>query len=307
VPRLIVATCQFPVSAEPQRNAQWVARQMRAAKARGAHVAHFPECALSGYAGPDLASYAGYDWPALREACERVLALARELRLWVVVGSAHRLSRRHKPHNSLYVVDDRGELVDRYDKRFCAGDRRSRTGDLAHYTPGNHCTVFELRGVRCGAQICHDYRYPELYRESQRRGVELMFHSFHAGGLSAASYRSMQAQVGRRFQRFNPGTTLPEITMPAAMHTAAADNHLWISCSNSSRRNSCWGAFSVRPDGVLAGRLRRHAAGILLTEVDARGRYYDSTAAWRERAMAGRLHSGRLVADPRSKRRRQLG
>jgi predicted amidohydrolase len=269
-------------------------------------VAHFPECALSGYAGPDLDSYAGYDWDALRAACERVLALARELRLWVVVGSAHRLSGRHKPHNSLYVVDDRGKLVERYDKRFCAGDSRSKTGDLAHYTPGDHFTVFDVRGVRCSTQVCHDYRYPELYREAKRAGVELVFHSFHAGGLESATYARMQKQVGRSFQRINPGSTLPEITMPAAMITAAADNHLWISCANSSRRNSCWGAFSVRPDGVIHGRLRRHAAGILLTAVDPRARHYDSTAAWRARAMAGQLHSGRLAKDPRSVDRRRL-
>jgi predicted amidohydrolase len=306
VARLTVATCQFPVTGDPKRNAHWVARQMRSAKARGAHVAHFPECAFSGYAGPDLASYAGYDWDALRAGCEHVLALARELRLWLVVGSVHRLTGKHKPHNSLYVVDDRGALVERYEKRFCAGDRRSRTGDLAHFTPGNHLTVFDLRGVRCGAQICHDYRYPELYRESQRAGVELMFHSFHAGGLSAATYRAMRAQVGRSFERINTGATLPEITMPAAMITAAADNHVWISCANSSRKNSCWGAFSVRPDGVIAGRLRKQVPGVLVTEIDSRTRYYDSTAAWRDRAVAGQLHSGRLVRDPRSADRRRL-
>jgi deaminated glutathione amidase len=305
VPRLTIATCQFPVTSDPARNARWILRQMHLARKRGAHVAHFPECALSGYAGPDLDSYAGYDWDALRAACEQVLTLARELRLWVVVGSAHRLSGKHKPHNSLYVVDDRGELVERYDKRFCAGDHRARTGDLAHFTPGNHLTVFDLRGLRCGAQICHDYRYPELYRDAKRASVELMFHSFHAGGISAANYKSMQAQVGRSFARINPGSTLPEITMPAAMITAAADNHMWISCANSSRKNSCWGAFSVRPDGVIATRLRKQVPGVLVTEIDTRARYYDSTAAWRDRAMAGQLYSGRLVCDPRSAHRRR--
>jgi hypothetical protein len=27
------------------------------------------------------------------------------------------------------------------------------TGDLAHYSPGNHFSVFSIRGVRCGALI----------------------------------------------------------------------------------------------------------------------------------------------------------
>jgi predicted amidohydrolase len=56
-------------------------------------------------------------------------------------------------------------------------------GDLAHYTPGDHPSVWELRGVRCGALVCYDYRFPELYREYKREGVELVFHSFHAANV----------------------------------------------------------------------------------------------------------------------------
>ncbi|MCP5042992.1 MAG: carbon-nitrogen hydrolase family protein, partial [bacterium] len=60
--KLRVATCQFPVSADPRRNAAYVRRQMRAAAAQGARVTHFCECSLSGYAGADMASYRGFDW-----------------------------------------------------------------------------------------------------------------------------------------------------------------------------------------------------------------------------------------------------
>jgi deaminated glutathione amidase len=65
----------------------------------------------------------------------------------------------------VYIINADGRLIDRYDKRFCAGDASERTADLAHYTPGNPLSVFEINGVCCGAAICHDYRYPELYRE----------------------------------------------------------------------------------------------------------------------------------------------
>lgn len=304
--RIRVATCQFPVSGDPRRNASWVRRQMREAAARGAHVAHFPECALSGYADVDLPSYAGYDWGLLRALTEGVLELAGELRLWVVVGSAHPLGGRHKPHNCVYVVDDRGRLVDRYDKRFCTGDRRGRSGELAHYSPGDHPVLLDLRGVRCAVLVCHEFRYPELHREALRGGARLVFHSFHAAGIAPAALRRMRAQVGAGNARLNPGDTLPEITMPATMHAAAGANHLWISASNSSRRHSCWPAFLMRPDGVVTGRLRRNVAGVLVSQVDTRLRLYDSTGPWRERALAGRLHSGSLVRDPRSRDRRSL-
>jgi predicted amidohydrolase len=150
--KLTVATCQFPVDPDMRRNLQYVSWQIRAAKERGAQVAHFPEACLSGYAGVDFPSYQGFDWALLHECTQEVLDLARPFRLWVVLGSTHRLTGRHKPHNSLYVINDHGKLVDRYDKMFCAGDRAGKSIDLTHYSPGNHFSVFVIEGVRCGAR-----------------------------------------------------------------------------------------------------------------------------------------------------------
>jgi predicted amidohydrolase len=303
---LVVATCQFPVSRDPARNKRHVLRQMRRARERGAHVVHFCEGALSGYAGTDFESFRGFDWALLKACSQEVMQLARRLGVWVLLGSSHPLSGRRKPHNCVYVIDDRGEIVDRYDKRFCAGDRSGRLGDLAHYAPGNHSCVFTLRGLRCGVMICHDYRYPELYRDYKRRGVQVVFHSYHAANIRPARLRAMRAQVGGELHALNRGTTLPEITMPAAMQAAAASSHLWISCSNSCARESCWPAFFVRADGVVSGRLSRNRAGVLVSTVDTREPLYDSTVAWRDRALRGVLHSGRLVRDRRSRDRTKL-
>jgi predicted amidohydrolase len=303
---LIIATCQFPTSDDPRRNVRYVRRQMRVARERGARVAHFPEACLSGYAGADRASNEDIDWALLEECTRAVIGEAAALGLWVVIGSAHRLTGRRKPHNSLYVIDDRGRLRDRYDKRFCASDAKGRGGELSHYTPGDHPCTFDIDGVRCATLICHEYRYPELYRELEHSRVELVFHSFHAGHLSPKAYRSLQRDVGESRHGINPGSTLPEITMPAGMIASASNNHLWISCSNSSARESCWPSFVVRPDGVMLGRLVRNRAGVLVSTIDDRARYYDSTAAWRRRAARGVLHSGRLVDDERSKSRQTL-
>jgi len=304
--KLTVATCQFPIGSDMRKNLEYVARQIRTARDRGADVAHFPEACLSGYAGVDFASHEGFDWPLLEDCTRRALDLARELRIWVLLGSSHRLTAPHKPHNSLYIIDDRGRIVDRYDKLFCAGDRSEETGDLAHYSPGTHFSVFTIKGIRCGALICHDYRYPELYREYRRRDVQLMFHSYHAGNIPPERFQTMQDDVGGGNQRLNPGSTIPGITMPATMVAEAANNHVWISCPNSSARESCWPSFFVRPDGVVTGRLRRHTAGVLVSEVDTDEQIYDSTVAWRDRAMDGVSHSGTVVRDRRSDERTRL-
>lgn len=304
--KLSIATSQFPVSSDLDANAREVLKQMRQAKDCDAHVVHFCEGALSGYAGVDFQSFEGFDWARLKANTLRVLELARELQLWVVVGSSHPLSGDHKPHNSVYVINSGGVIVDRYDKRFCASNGIGESGELALFTPGNHSTLFEIRGLSAGTLICHEYRYPELYRDLKRRGVELLFHSFHAGNVPAQRLQAMQREVGAENHKFNSGDTYPEITMPATMQAAAASSHLWISCSNSSAPHSCFGAFFVRADGVITGRLPRNTTDLLITTIDTEQPLYDSTRAWRERSMAGKFHSGSIVEDPRSKNRSEL-
>lgn len=288
---LTVATGQFPIDADIARNLSFVCRQMREAARRGAHLIHFAETALSGYAGVEWPTLDAYPWSELESAMREVMALARKLRLWVVLGSTHRLAR-HKPHNSVYVIDDRGRIADRYDKLFCTGDRRGTKSDLRHYTPGDHLVTFQIRGWKCGAMICHDFRYPELAREYARRGANILFYSFHNGHFSAEKARAK----GRRFAA----------VVPATMQTYASVNHQWISAANTSRRHSAWGGFTVRPDGMIAGSLPRGKSSVLITKFDDPANYDDSSRSWRDRALRGTLHSGKQVSDPRSRRRRAL-
>jgi deaminated glutathione amidase len=133
-----------------------------------------------------------------------------------------------------------------------------------------------------------------------------MFHSYHAGHIPPQCFQAMRDYVGAGFHTLNPGSTIPGITMPATMHAAAANTYMWISCPNSCARESCWASFFVRPDGVITGRLRLNTAGILVSEVNTDEPLYDSTVAWRDRAMRGIFHSGTLVRDRRSDERTRL-
>jgi predicted amidohydrolase len=304
--KLAIATSYFPVSADIGRNLAHIVKQVRDAGRRGAHVIHFPEAGLSGYAGSDFESYAGFDWNCLVDATRQVMAAARSAAIWVLLGSTHRLSGSKKPHNSVYIIDPRGKIVDRYDKLFCAGPPSEASGDLAHYSPGDHFCVFTINGVRCGALICHDCRYPELYREYKRRGVQVMFHCYHAGNVSPQKWRMIGKRVGTKLHRLNRASTFPGIIFPATMQSMAANNFMWISCSNSSAPQSCFASFFVRADGIITGQLRRNTSGLLISTVDTRAPLYDSTAAWRDRAMKGVYHSGRLVRDTRSLDRTQV-
>ena len=273
---LRLATCQFPVSADVKDNGDWVRTQMRQACDQGADLIHFPECALSGYAGVDLPSIDDLDWEALHRETEAVLALARELGVWVVLGSTHRLSGDHRPHNCLYVIGPEGTVVDRYDKRFCTA------GDLKHYSPGDHFVTFEVHGVRCGLLICYDIRFPELYREYSRLGVRLLLHSF---------YNARQKE----------GSIHPKI-MPVTARAYAGVNNMFVSINNSSAPRS-WPSRFITPDGLVGARLPTDEPGVMVNVVDTHKPYYDASGPFRSDAIGGKLNSGEVVADPRSKDR----
>lgn len=259
---------------------------MEQAKAEGAHLVHFSEACLSGYLGVEVKSRRDVDWDRVTSCMHDVMAAAKRLRLWVVVGCNHRLTGNHKPHNSLYVINSRGELVTRYDKMFCTGDN-ANSGDLRHYSPGSSCVTFDLRGVRCGLLICHDFRYPELFREYKRLGVQLMLTSFHNAGMDRAPYDKYL------------------ITVPATIQAAAASNYYWASVNNGTRKYA-WPSFVVDAEGKIISRARAHRPTVLINSIDTRKQLYDASAAWRSRCMRGILHSGTLVRDARSRNRRAI-
>src|SRR5689334_22010638 len=98
---LRVATCQYAVEGRISHNLRMVLRQVGEAADSGADVVHFSEAALTGYPGIDMPSLAEVDWDELSAATAEILSAARRHKVWIVVGSSHRLANGAKPHNSL--------------------------------------------------------------------------------------------------------------------------------------------------------------------------------------------------------------
>lgn len=304
--KITIATSQFPVSYDIKKNMNYIIQQMKKASKQKSHIIQFPEASLSGYAGVDFESFDNFDWETLKISTNKIIEEAKKLNIWVILGSAHKLSEENKPHNCLYIINNKGEIIDRYDKLFCAGNKDENIADLSHYTPGNHFCTFEIKGIVCGVLICHDYRYPELYRKYKQMGVEIMFHSYHAANVSTQKILELETYIGKDLIKINNGNTIPEITMPSTMISYAANNYMWISCSNSSKKYSCWGAFVVRPDGVILSKLKKNITSISVNTIDTNEDLYDSTIAWRDRAMNGVFHSGTLLNDKRSEDRTSI-
>ncbi|NOR33739.1 MAG: carbon-nitrogen hydrolase family protein [Bacteroidales bacterium] len=274
--KLSIATCQFPVSDNIEENAGWIIKQMEEAHAQGATLAHFPECALSGYPGVDMLTMESFQWNLLHGYTDSITALAQQLDMWVLLGSIHELSDTLKPLNSLYVINPSGKIIDRYDKRFCT------KGDLKFFSAGNHFVVFNINGIRCGLLICFDVRFPELYREYKKLDVDLIFQSFYNA-------------------RQKPGGIHPKI-MPLTAQTRAATNHFYMSLTNSSAANS-WPCHFITPDGLIEDTLPANKPGVLISELDLSESFYDASKDFRKNAMEGKLYSEKAPEDPRYENR----
>ncbi len=106
-----------------------------------------------------------------------VRALAAELKVWILIGSA--LVRRADGlcANRSALVSPAGEITATYDKLHMF-DVDLPTGDRIResesYTPGERAVVTEAAGAKLGLTICYDVRFPKLHNALAHAGAEVL-------------------------------------------------------------------------------------------------------------------------------------
>jgi len=263
---LTIATCQHPVGADIKANYNTIRKHILFAVSNQADIVHFSECNLSGYAGGDFLSYDTQDESLLQQSLENIRNLAADSKIWLIIGSHHFEKNQEKPFNSLYLINDQGQIHARYDKRLlaCVGDDQE---DL-YYTPGSGSLLFTLKGIKCGLLICHEWRYPEVYREYYRLGAEIIFQSWYDAKLTMKKYKDEGKDRGE--------------LIVSTIRSNAASNHIWISASNTSNSESCFPSSLVQPDGKIYGKLSRNRSGVLVSTIDLDKRYKDPSSHLRD-------------------------
>jgi predicted amidohydrolase len=107
----------------------------------------------------------------------RLRALARELGIWLHVGSlAIRLDPERVASRS-FLITPEGEIAARYDKLHMfdvdlAGGESYR--ESHYYCPGNTAVLADLPFGRLGLSICYDLRFSALYRALAEAGAEFI-------------------------------------------------------------------------------------------------------------------------------------
>lgn len=108
---------------------------------------------------------------------ERLKALARELGIFLHVGSLAIKLEQTKIANRSYLIAPDGEIAARYDKLHLfdvdlAGGESYR--ESRNYTPGAKAVLAELPWGRLGLSICYDLRFPQLYRALASAGASFI-------------------------------------------------------------------------------------------------------------------------------------
>ncbi|MDC7675866.1 carbon-nitrogen hydrolase family protein [Asticcacaulis machinosus] len=263
---MLMATAQSLVTQDPHQNGQEIRALMQQAHDAGARLIHFPEGAMSGY------QVSNPQWEALHEELELTATLAKNLNLWTILGSEHRLTPPNRPHNSLYVISDSGDVVARYDKRLCSHNEINH-----HYTPGNTPIVFSIDGFTFGCALCIEINFPELFLEYENLGVDCLL-------LSSYSQN-------------------PIFGIMAQGHAAA--NNYWFSISVPAQFASALPAGLIGPDGYWISQCRTDAAtDLCFAHLDRMSPAFDialnKARPWRKTAREGSIYRDNLICDPRS-------
>jgi predicted amidohydrolase len=267
----MIAVAQSQISADVRENGREIRELMRRARAEGAAIVLFPEAAMSGCSKAQIKAWDRVEWDSLVDELKAVADLARKLGLWVVVGCNHRLTPPHRPHNSLYVISDRGELATRYDKRFL-----SHTEITDWHTPGRHPCVFEVDGWRFGCVLCIEVHFPEVFRQYAELGVDCVLFSAYAD----------DAMFGIQSQGY------------------AASHSYWVSVSTPAQMSHGLSSRLIGPTGEVQAAATPFASGIVVDLLDEQCPRWEialhRARPWRAKARDGSVYRQRYVQDPRS-------
>jgi len=244
-------------------------QQIETAKSKKADVVHFPECCLTGYGGIQLQKIRKEEYHHLPNAIEKIKQLASSHELYVIFGSHDFIDNDDKPRNSLLVINSEGKIETRYDKRILAGI--PGTIDHLYYSPGKKPVAFQLKGIKCGLVICHEWRYAEFYREYKKLGAEIIFHSWFDGGLNDQDYENFGKEEGE--------------LIVGAVKGYVANNYLWISGSNISSRQSCFSSFVAQPDGQIFNKAPRNKPHVLISKIDLSKKFIDPSFYGRQQFL----------------------
>ncbi|MEQ8824187.1 MAG: carbon-nitrogen hydrolase family protein [Filomicrobium sp.] len=173
---LQVALVQMCSGRDPVRNTEDASRLIRAAADNGAQYIQTPE--VTNVMEVDrTALFAAAEPEPENKALQSFQALAKELAIWLHIGSLAIRKTEDKLANRSYLIKPDGNIAARYDKlhmfdvslangeTYCESD---------NYSAGTEAVVADTPWGGLGMTICYDLRFPYLFRALAQGGARMI-------------------------------------------------------------------------------------------------------------------------------------
>lgn len=175
-PRLRVGLVQMCVGRDVARNVADASRLVREAAAQGAQYVQTPE--ITTLMETDRAKlFAAVQPEEGNTAIAAFSALAKDLRIWLHIGSMAVLAGDGRIANRGLLFAPSGQIAARFDKIHMF-DVSLPNGEVYResksYSPGSEAVLAALPWCNLGMTICYDLRFPYLYRALAKAGADIL-------------------------------------------------------------------------------------------------------------------------------------
>jgi deaminated glutathione amidase len=171
-----VGLVQMCTGRDIEKNLVAASDLVRAAAKNGAHYVQTPE--ITTLMEMDRAKlFAAVRPEDGNPAIVHFRALARELKIWLHIGSMGVLLQPDKLANRSLLIAPDGTLAARFDKIHMfdvqlPGGESYR--ESKNYEPGATAVLAELPWGKLGMTVCYDLRFPQLYRALAQGGADIL-------------------------------------------------------------------------------------------------------------------------------------
>jgi len=162
-----ISLFQMPCMEGDRKHNFGYVRQMLATYKRSEmlDIVMFPELFSIGF---DYSKYSKQGAGVPGETSEFIQIIAREHSSYVVGTGIENADVEGKYFNTLVMASPEGKIIGTYRKV------HPFQAEKDVFEGGNQMVIFDIQGLKVGAQICYDVRFPEISRKLALEGAELL-------------------------------------------------------------------------------------------------------------------------------------
>ncbi|MGF1685814.1 carbon-nitrogen hydrolase family protein [Photobacterium japonica] len=167
---------QMTSNADPERNLLHLKKKVKGLQLQGAKVVITPENCLVFGSHADYQRHAEPLGSGPLQA--EVAAMARQLGIWILIGSMPILRDNGAITTTALLFDDQGICQADYDKIHMfdvdVADQHRRYRESDTFQAGKAIKVADTPYGKIGLSICYDVRFPQLYAALREQGAEII-------------------------------------------------------------------------------------------------------------------------------------